>query len=37
VRGVRFDGELVVLAPPPRQSGGKEEYRELTRQRLSPE
>jgi hypothetical protein len=37
VRGVRFEGELVVLAPPPRQSAGKEEYRELTWQRLSAE
>jgi len=37
VRGVRFEGELVVLTPPPRQSGGKEEYRELTWQRLSAE
>lgn len=37
VRGVRFEGELVVLTPPPRQSAGKEEYRELTWQRLSAE
>jgi hypothetical protein len=37
VRGVRFEGELVVLSPPPRQSAGKEEYRELTWQRISPE
>ncbi len=37
VRGVRFEGDLVVLSPPPRQSGGKEEYRELTWQRISPE
>jgi hypothetical protein len=37
VRGVRFEGELVVLTPPPRQSGGKEEYRELTWQRIAAE
>jgi hypothetical protein len=37
VRGVRFEGELMVLSPPPRQSAGKEEHRELTWQRISPE
>ena len=37
VRGVRFEGELVVLSPPPRHSAGKQEYRELTWQRISPE
>jgi hypothetical protein len=37
VRGVRFEGDLVILTPPPRQSGGKEEYRELTWQRISAE
>jgi hypothetical protein len=37
VRGVRFEGELVVLTPPPRQAGGVQEYRELTWQRISPE
>ena len=37
VRGVRFEGELVVLTPPPRQSAGKQEYRELTWQRISAE
>ena len=37
VRGVRFEGELVVLTPPPRQAGGAQEYRELTWQRISPE
>ncbi|HEX3884996.1 MAG TPA: lipocalin-like domain-containing protein [Stellaceae bacterium] len=35
VRGVRFEGELVVLTPPPRQSGGVQEYRELTWQKIS--
>jgi len=37
VRGVRVEGELVVLMPPPRQSGGKQEYRELTWQKISDE
>jgi hypothetical protein len=37
VRGVRLEGELVVLTPPPRQSAGKDEYRELTWQRISAE
>jgi hypothetical protein len=37
VRGVRFEDELVVLTPPPRQAGGAQDYRELTWQRISPE
>jgi hypothetical protein len=37
VRGVRYEGELVVLSPPPRRSAGKEEYRELTWQKVSDE
>ena len=37
VRGVRFEGELVVLSPPPRQSAGQQEYRELSWQRLAAE
>lgn len=37
VRGVRFEGELMVLSPPPRQAAGGPEYRELTWQRISPE
>jgi hypothetical protein len=37
VRGVRFEGELMALSPPPRTSGGREEYRELTWQRISAE
>jgi hypothetical protein len=37
VRGVRFEGELVVLTPPPRRAGGSEEHRELTWQRISVE
>ena len=37
VRGVRFEGELVVLTPPPRDKGGAQEYRELSWQRISAE
>jgi hypothetical protein len=37
VRGVRFEGERVVLTPPPRQSGGQEEHRELTWERIAAE
>jgi lipocalin-like protein len=37
VRGARFEGELLVLTPPPRRSGTAEEYRELAWRRLSPE
>ncbi len=37
VREVSFDGELMILRPPPRQTGAGEEYREITWQRLSAE
>jgi len=37
VRGVRFEGERMVLSPPPRQSGGIEEYRELVWERIAAE
>jgi len=37
VRGARFDGELLILTPPPRQAAGREEYRELTWQRIAAE
>jgi hypothetical protein len=37
VRGVRFDGERIVLSPPPRRSNGAEEYRELTWERIAAE
>ena len=37
VRGVHFEGERMVLSPPPRQTGAGEEYRELTWERLSDE
>ena len=37
VRGVRQEGDLVVLSPPPRHSAGKQEYRELTWKKISDE
>jgi hypothetical protein len=37
VRGVRFERDLLVLMPPPRRNGGKEEYRELTWERIAAE
>jgi len=37
VRGVRFEGERVVLSPPPRQTGAGAEYRELTWEKISDE
>jgi hypothetical protein len=37
VRGVRFEGELMVLSPPPRQTDSGEQFRELTWERLSAE
>ena len=37
VREVSFDGELMILRPPPRQTGTGEEYRELTWQRIAAE
>jgi hypothetical protein len=37
LRGVRCEGNLVILTPPPRQSGDKEEYRELAWQRTAAE
>jgi hypothetical protein len=30
VRGVRFEGERMVLIPPPRLTGESEEHREIT-------
>ena len=36
-RGVRFEGELMVLMPPPRQTAAGAEYRELTWQKLAEE
>jgi Lipocalin-like domain len=37
VRGVRFEGERMVLSPPPRQTGAGEEYRELVWERIAAE
>jgi hypothetical protein len=36
VRGVRFEGERMVLKPPPREIGGVMHHRELTWERISP-
>jgi hypothetical protein len=37
VRGVRFEGERMILTPPLRRSGGSEEYREITWERIAAE
>jgi hypothetical protein len=37
VRGVRFEGEHMVLIPPSRRAGEIEEYREITWERLATE
>jgi lipocalin-like protein len=37
VRGVRFDGDRMVLSPPPRQTAAGPEYRELTWERIAAE
>jgi Lipocalin-like domain len=37
VREVSFDGELMILRPPPRPSAGGEEYREITWRRIADE
>jgi hypothetical protein len=36
IRGVRFDGERMVLRPPPREIDGVMHHRELTWERISP-
>ncbi|HEX3418964.1 MAG TPA: hypothetical protein VHT21_21555 [Stellaceae bacterium] len=36
VRGVRFEGERMVLIPPPRRTGETEEHREITWEPLMP-
>jgi hypothetical protein len=36
-RGVRFDGEFLILSPPPRGAGSKAEYREIIWQRIAAE
>ncbi|HEY2133628.1 MAG TPA: lipocalin-like domain-containing protein [Acetobacteraceae bacterium] len=35
VRGVRFEGDLMVLRPPPRQNAGGPEQREITWERIA--
>ena len=37
VRGVRFEGERMILIPPPRRSGEIEEQREITWERIAAE
>jgi len=37
VRGVRFEGERMVLIPPPRRTGESEERREITWERIAAE
>jgi hypothetical protein len=37
VRGVRFEGDRLILSPPPRRTSGREEYRELTWERIAAE
>ena len=37
VRGVRFEGERMVLIPPPRRTGEIEEHREITWERIAGE
>jgi hypothetical protein len=37
VRGVRFEGERMVLIPPPRLTDESEEHREITWERIAAE
>jgi hypothetical protein len=37
VRGVRFDGEWMILLPPPRGAGSSAEQREITWERIAAE
>jgi Lipocalin-like domain len=37
VRGVRFENDRMILSPPPRRTGEREEYRELTWVRIAAE
>ncbi len=37
VRGVRFDGEYMILLPPPRGIGADAEHREITWERIAAE
>jgi len=35
VRGVRFEDGRMILSPPPRRAGGREEYREIIWERIA--
>jgi Lipocalin-like domain len=37
VRGVRFEGDRILLSPPPRRTSESEEYRELSWERIAAE
>jgi hypothetical protein len=37
VRDARFDGDRMILRPPPRRSGDRTEQRELTWELIAPE
>jgi hypothetical protein len=37
VRGVRFEGERLILIPPPRRAGESDEHREITWERIAAE
>jgi Lipocalin-like domain len=37
VRGVRFEGGRMILTPPPRRTGGRDEYREIAWERIAAE
>jgi hypothetical protein len=36
-RGVRFDGERMILTPPSRRTGATEEFREIAWERIAAE
>ena len=37
VRGVRFENDRMILSPPPRRAGEREEYREIIWERIAAE
>jgi hypothetical protein len=37
VRGVRFEGNRLILSPPPRRQGASKEFREITWERIAAE
>ena len=37
MRGVRFEGERMILSPPPRATGAGQEHRELTWEKIAAE